>query len=128
MYLHTTAASSVATPTCIPDGALLAQLSVDNSAMGQALLHLLVDQTVDGAVGAVDFRSLSVREFGTIYEGLLESNLSRADIDLAVDRNAAYVPAKKNDDVIVYAGAIYFPQRFRRAESDGLLLHPLLRS
>ena len=57
-----------------PDGAILAQLSVDNSAMGHALLHLLIDTMVDEAVGAVDFRSLSVREFGTIYEGLLESN------------------------------------------------------
>jgi hypothetical protein len=51
-------------PDLYPDGALLAQLSVDNSAMGQALLHLLVDQTVDGAVGAVvehEFMRLSGR-------------------------------------------------------------------
>ena len=36
--------------------------------------------------GPVDFRSLGIREFGTIYEGLLESELSLAETDLTVHR------------------------------------------
>ena len=107
-----------------PDGAILAQLSVDNSAMGHALLHLLVDTTVDEAVGAVDFRSLSVREFGTIYEGLLESNLSRADVDLTVDKNAAYVPAKKQDDAVIAAGEIYFHNSSGERKATGSYFTP----
>ena len=31
--------------------------------------RFLLDESEDEAVGPVDFRSLSVREFGTIYEG-----------------------------------------------------------
>ena len=36
----------------------------------------------------VDFRSLKVREFRTIYEGLLESSLSLAETDLTFDDSA----------------------------------------
>ena len=43
---------------------------------------------------SIDFRSLSVREFGTIYEGLLESELSVAETDLAVDKKGKYYPTK----------------------------------
>ena len=43
----------------------------------------LIDETPEGE-GPVDFRALSVREFGTIYEGLLESRLAIAQDDLAV--------------------------------------------
>ena len=111
-------------PDLYPDGALLAQLSLDNTAMGPALLHLLVDQTVDGSAGAVDFRSLSVREFGTIYEGLLESNLSRADFDLTIDKNAAYVPAKKKDDAVVAAAEIYFHNSSGERKATGSYFTP----
>ena len=51
--------------------------------MGPALKHLLIDTTREGVDGPVDFRSLSVREFGTIYEGLLESSLSKAETESA---------------------------------------------
>ena len=111
-------------PDLYPDGALLAQLTIDNSVMGPALFHLLVDETVDGAAGAVDFRSLSVREFGTIYEGLLESSLSRADVDLHIDDNSAYVPAKKKTDVDVAAGEIYYHNASGERKTTGSYFTP----
>jgi len=54
----------------------------------------------------VDFRSLGVREFGTVYEGLLESELSVADTDLVVDKAGFYAPAE-NRTPAVRTGQIY---------------------
>ena len=59
------------------------EIQLSNRDFGPVLFYLLVDQTPEGW-GPVHFRSLSVREFGTIYEGLLENELSVAPADLAV--------------------------------------------
>ncbi len=92
-----------------PTGHAIAQIALTNAQIGPALRALLIDTGDDGTLGPVDFRSLSVREFGTIYEGLLESSLSVAPTDLTVDpRSKAYLPAKRGDRVEVAAGQIYF--------------------
>ncbi len=57
-----------------PVGARIAELELDDRTVGPVLFHLLVDRSEDGVYGPVDFAALSVREFGTIYEGLLESS------------------------------------------------------
>src|SRR5207244_2572575 len=70
---------------------------------GPVLAALLVDRTPEGP-GPVDFRSLGVREFGTIYEGLLENELAVAENDLTTetkDKEERYRPAKTDEDVIV---------------------------
>jgi hypothetical protein len=90
-----------------PAAARLAGLSLPDDAFAPALRALMVDATADGARGPVDFRSLGVREFGTVYEGLLESELSVAQQDLALDRKGAYVPAGPKDAVVVVEGAVY---------------------
>ncbi|MGO4490470.1 hypothetical protein AB4Y86_00050 [Arthrobacter sp. 2YAF22_2] len=89
-------------------GSTIANLRLTNAQIGPALVKLLVDTGRDSTQGPVDFQTLSVREFGTIYEGLLESSLSIAPVDLALDNNGVYVPASKNDEVIVSAGQVYF--------------------
>lgn len=97
-------------PEVSPSGAAIANIKLTNSEFGPALSAVLVDQSPEG-VGPVDFRSLSVREFGTIYEGLLESKLSVAQDDLAIKTikgKEQYVPAADNDEVVVEAGAVYF--------------------
>lgn len=68
---------------------------MSNAHFGPALAALLIDVPDDGddLLGPVDFRSLSVREFGTLYEGLLESELSLAPTDLSVDGDGNFVPA-----------------------------------
>jgi hypothetical protein len=74
-----------ADPTVSPAGAALASISLPNAPFEPVLDRLLLIETPKGPLGPVDFRSLGVREFGTIYEGLLESELSIADVDLALD-------------------------------------------
>ncbi|MFH1924657.1 MAG: hypothetical protein ABIP48_32800, partial [Planctomycetota bacterium] len=87
-------------PGISPAGAQLCQISLTNRQFGPVLLNLLVAATPEGVFGPVDFRSLGVRNFGTIYEGLLESELSVAEEDLVVDKAQLYVPAgKKEPDV-----------------------------
>lgn len=92
-----------------PSGKAIASFRLSNAEIGPALRAMLVDFGDDGTVGPVDFRSLSVREFGTIYEGLLESSLSVAPHDLRIDpKTFNYVPANPGGVVDVSEGEIYF--------------------
>ena len=56
-------------------GSVLRTISLPNKVFEPILADLLLIETPEGVLGPVDFRSLGVREFGTIYEGLLESDL-----------------------------------------------------
>jgi hypothetical protein len=98
---------------------LIEDMRLPNRAVGTALKHLLCDTTDGGGLGVVDFRSLSVREFGTIYEGLLESSLSRAEQELTVDGNGAYLPARSGDEVVVPAGEVYHHNSSGERKSTG---------
>jgi hypothetical protein len=92
-----------------PAGAALAAIGVPDHAFGPVLQSLFVDNTPEGW-GPVDFRSLGVREFGTIYEGLLENELSIAEDDLAtemIEKQERYRPAKPKDEVVVPKGQPY---------------------
>jgi hypothetical protein len=83
-------------PVVSPDGAALDRLSIPDPALQRALRDLLLESPADlaQAGGPVDFRSLKVSEFGTIYEGLLESELALAEVDLALktERGESVVP------------------------------------
>ena len=92
-------------------GAELARVSLPNESFETALRHLLIIETHEGELGPVDFRSLGVREFGTIYEGLLESELAVATLDLAVDSRGTYLPAKPRAQVVVHKGETYLHNR-----------------
>jgi len=106
------------------EGALLSRVRLTDSVIGPALQELLSEETVDQTWGPVDFRSLQVREFGTIYEGLLESSLSLAEQDLTVDRNGAYVPAKDDDEVVAPAGRPYFHSASGERKATGSYYTP----
>ena len=101
--------------SCDPDesgiGAALSEVSLPNRVLGPALQHLLLVPTKEGVLGPVDFRSLGVREFGTIYEGLLESELSVAETDLTIESRGknkdAYRPCKEGEEPAVGKGSIY---------------------
>jgi hypothetical protein len=97
-------------------GARLADIELDNAEFGPVLFRLLVDETEDGYQGPVDFRNIGVREFGVIYEGLLESELSVADQPLALDDEGRYEPVstdgqqalvEDDEDVVVEEGEVY---------------------
>ncbi len=108
-------------PTVSRSGAALAGIKLTDAEFGPALAAALIDEGPEGA-GPVDFRSLSVREFGTIYEGLLESKLSVAPDDLTVKRLKGadqYVPASAGDDVVVQAGNVYFHNRSGARKATG---------
>src|SRR5262249_26206830 len=73
----------------------------------------------EGPLGPVDFRALGVREFGTIYEGLLESELSVAEADLTLDKAGSYVPLKHNQKPVVRKGQVYLHDRSGARKSFG---------
>jgi hypothetical protein len=105
-------------------GALLEDLRLPNNVFGPILAELLLDETPEGR-GPVDFRSLGVREFGTIYEGLLENELSVASTDLTVDKSGAYRPVKKrSDEVIVPSGRPYLHTSSGARKSSGSYFTP----
>lgn len=104
-----------------PAGAALQGIRLSNAHFGPALTALLIDVPEDGGdlLGPVDFRSLSVREFGTLYEGLLESELSLAPTDLTVDGDGNYVPAGEQGVVEVAAGAVYLHNKSGERKATG---------
>lgn len=108
-------------PGTNPAGATLQSIRLSNAHFGPALTALLIDVPEDGGdlLGPVDFRSLSVREFGTLYEGLLESELSVAPTDLAVDDDGNYVPAGEQGVVEVPAGAVYLHNKSGERKATG---------
>lgn len=102
-----------------PEGYIISQISVADEHMFPILRNLVIDSTEDQTSGAVDFRSLSVREFGTIYEGLLESSLSVASANLTVDSDNLWVPAKENQKVYVEKGSVYLHSNSGQRKSTG---------
>lgn len=100
-------------------GAELAKITLPNRYFGQALQSLLLTESPETPYAPIDFRELSVREFGTIYEGLLESELSLAEQDLTRDKKDTYMPAKNKDEVEVEKGAIYLHNRSGARKSSG---------
>lgn len=106
-------------PDVNPIGAALAEVELTDAEFGPALIALLVDEGPDGLIGPVDFRSLSVREFGTIYEGLLESQLSVAPTDLTLDGRGNFVPAADTSHIEVDAGQVYFHNRSGARKASG---------
>jgi hypothetical protein len=98
----------------------VAAISLPDSAFASALASLLLDETAEGEIGPIDFRSLGVREFGTIYEGLLDSELSVADADLSVEPNTgAYVPVNGGAEPIVRRGEVYLHNASGARKSSG---------
>jgi hypothetical protein len=106
-------------PSTNPRGEYIAEQDLTNDEIGPALFNLLVDQTEEEVFGPVDFRSLSVREFGTVYEGLLESALARAPFDLTLDSDDRYVPAEEYDEVEVSEGDIYLQHQSGKRKETG---------
>ena len=102
-------------------GAALKGLAIGDQYFVPALDALLIARQ-SGECGPVDFRSLSVREFGTIYEGLLESELAIADTDMAIEtikKEDVYVPAREGDKVVVHAGKVYLHDKSGARKSTG---------
>ena len=103
-------------------GAAISKITLPNECFEVALRYLFVIQTPEGVPGPVDFRSLGVREFGTIYEGLLDSGLAKADMDLVLKKQKkaeVYVPAKPGQKPAVSEGEVYLHNRSGARKSSG---------
>ncbi|MCH8824241.1 MAG: hypothetical protein IH984_12150 [Planctomycetes bacterium] len=103
-------------------GGMLAEINLPDRVMGPVLRDLLIIQTDEGW-GPVDFRSLSVREFGTIYEGLLESELSVAETNLTYDERGrnqfVYRPCIGDEESKVTKTHIYIHNRSGARKASG---------
>lgn len=99
-------------------GARLTTISLPNTVLGPALRDLLLADGSEG-LAPVDFRSLGVREFGTVYEGLLESELSLAPSDLAIDKSGNYRPAKAGETPLVKKNEVYLHNASGARKSTG---------
>ena len=106
------------------EGQLLQKITLPDGVLGPALRAMLIEVTGEGVPGPVDFRSLQVREFGTIYEGLLESSLSLAENDLALDNKGVYIPATGDIEVVVPAGQVYFHSTSGERKATGSYYTP----
>jgi hypothetical protein len=107
-------------------GAKLAGIRLNNAEFGPVLAKLLIDETGDGYQGPVDFRNIGVREFGVIYEGLLESELSLAEQPLTTDNEGHYVPVDPDgqqtlgdEEVIVEEDEVYLHGQSGERKASG---------
>jgi hypothetical protein len=112
-----------------PEGRRIASLDLTDVEFGPALAALVLDRSPDGGFGPIDFRSLSVREFGSIYEGLLENELAVAEQNLTLKKDkkldaSIYVPATEGDDVAVAIGTIYLHNKSGAQKSTGSYFTP----
>jgi hypothetical protein len=106
-----------------PAGAALARLSLPDTVTGPVLWHLLTAETAAGYT-ALDFSTLDVREFGTIYEGLLESELAAAETDLAIERDGTYRPCRPGATPVVKRGQVYLHDRSGARKTTGSYFTP----
>ena len=117
-------------PALSAAGAALAAVRLPDREFAPVLRDLLLDLGGDLSEprrGPVDFRSLKVREFGTIYEGLLESELAVAETDLALRRQGkeqVYVPARDGEAVAVARGGVYLHGKSGARKSSGSYFTP----
>jgi len=100
-------------------GAELSKIRLYNYDFEPALVYLLLIETPKGLFTPIDFSALDVREFGSIYEGLLESELSVADIDLSLDAKDNYVLCEDHQSIAVAKGTIYLHNRSGARKSSG---------
>ena len=105
-------------------GSEIAKIKVSNNFFEEALSYLLLSETNKKSRAPIDFRSLSVREFGTIYEGLLASELSLAEQNLKIDKKGNYLPAENNEKPLILKGEIYLHDRSGARKSSGSFYTP----
>lgn len=108
-----------------PEGKLIDSVELPDSVFRAALARLLVDESSDNVPGPVDFSSIGVREFGTIYEGLLLSELGQAEEDLTSDAEGRFRPvAKKTERVDVKKNAFYLHNASGARKASGSYYTP----
>ena len=102
----------------------LGKIKLSNKVFKEVLRELLLTKTPKGYYEPVDFRNLSVREFGTVYEGLLESELSYAEQNLTLNKKGNYLPTDRKDNIAVSKGKIYLHDQSGTRKTSGSFYTP----
>jgi len=106
----------------------LEQLQISNIYLAQALVQLAFLHDNKGEIiNPIDYRDLSVRHLGSLYEGMIEYRLYIAEEELLArrkkDGSVKYLPASKSkmraEDEILHQGSIYFAQNSRERKATG---------
>jgi hypothetical protein len=106
-------------------GAELSALQLPDAHLELALRSLLLDtDSKSNETGPVDFRSLRVREFGTIYEGLLESELSFAATNLSETSNGELEETPKGKTPDIAKDSLYLHNKSGARKSAGAYFTP----
>lgn len=111
------------------DKPYLSQYAIENIYLAEALYELayLPDPKGDAPAERIDYRDLSVRHLGSLYEGMIEYQLFIAEEELLARRDkdgkVKYLPAAKNEqkpnDEVVKPGKVYFAQSPHERKATG---------
>ena len=93
-------------------GHCISQLKIKNKFLVPALQHLLLTET-GKRLHTVDFRSLSIREFGSIYEVMLEKEVTLAKEDVM-----------DGDDLVARKGEVYIHNQSGTRKMSGSFYTP----
>ena len=103
-----------------PIGRAVADLRLPDAAVADVLRTLLTTTgTDDEPAGMVDLSGMSVREFGTIYEELLEYRLSEAPEDLTADLEPVDDAPGCDAEIAYAAGDPYLHDKSGQRKSTG---------
>ena len=107
----------------------LNKYAIQNPYLADALVQLasIRDQRQPDKVERIDYRDLSVRHLGSLYEGMIEYRLFIAEEDLLArrekDGGIRYLSQKdtsrKSNDELISAGQVYFAQSPHERKSTG---------
>jgi hypothetical protein len=105
----------------------LTKFRLTNNYFGPVLKAFLLDSVEKKKYGPIDFRSLSIKQLGSIYEGLLESNLSQAKTNLSIEKQKKeeiYIESTEADEVFVQKNKLYFESKSGSRKSTGSYYTP----
>lgn len=107
----------------------LSKYAIENSYLADAVVQLAFYRNTDqpDQLERIDYRDLSVRHLGSLYEGMIEYRLFIAEEDLLArrekDGGVRYLPetktARKPNDELIRAGQVYFAQSPHERKATG---------
>jgi hypothetical protein len=111
------------------DKPYLKDYQIDNAYLAEALYELtfLLEEKSAEAPERIDYRDLSVRHLGSLYEGMIEYKLFIAEEELLARRDkkgkVKYLPAsitsQKTNDEVIQPGKVYFAQSPHERKATG---------
>ncbi len=113
------------------DRKILSKYKIKNRHWLKTLLKLSYYESKGKTTGKIDFRDLSTRSFGTLYEGILDYNMFIAEEELVkrvAKSKVSYIPLKetkaKKTEVIIEKGEIYLSEDALERKETGAYYTP----